>query len=188
MKILNENGKIEGVWKKCKKKQYVIKARKDGIAKDVYNCLENCTVSAREDEIILRGLFGEEWPIGKNKFLDRYVSTDGGSLDDLVEQRYFAETDVLTKASETEYYCLFVPKDQECAIYGIPTAETENCEYLSSDGKGYRALFSVNSKDSLSDHGNGDYIVCMSKDGKPDIEDMWVVDGNIFLKTYRLID
>lgn len=188
MEILNEKGKIEGVWQKCKKKQYRVKARKDGIAQDVYNVLENCTVAVREDEIVLRGLFGEEWPIGKTKFLDRYVLPNNGSLAELVEQRSFAEIDVLTKACETEYYCLFVPRDQECGIYGMPTDEIEKCEYRTADGKGYRALFRINSKDSLSDHGNGDYVVCCSKNGEPDVDDMWVVDGNVFLKTYQLVE
>ena len=188
MLILNENGKIEGNWKKCKKKQYIVKARKDENVKEVYNCLERSTVAVREDEIILRGLFGEEWPIGKTKFLDRYESIGGGTLDELAEKRFFAETDVLTRVTDELYFSLFIPKEKECAVYGMPSDKPSEIKYKDKNGKGYRAIFYANSKESISDHGNGDFVVCQSKNGYPDFDDVWVIDGKIFSETYRIIE
>ena len=53
----------------------------------------------------------------------------------------------------------------------------------------YGTILNVNSDNSISDHNKGDYIVCSkTKDGKPNLEDKWVVDGNIFEKTYEFID
>lgn len=36
-------------------------------------------------------------------------------------------------------------------------------------------------------HGDGDYLVCaVGKDGKPDLSDVWVVNGKIFPSTYDM--
>ena len=34
-------------------------------------------------------------------------------------------------------------------------------------------------------HGAGDYIVCAKKGGKPDLNDVWVVNGLVFNTTYE---
>ena len=53
----------------------------------------------------------------------------------------------------------------------------------------YGTLLNVNSENSVSDHNKGDYILCSAnKDGTPNLNDKWVVDGNIFEKTYELIN
>jgi hypothetical protein len=53
----------------------------------------------------------------------------------------------------------------------------------------YGTLLNVNSENSISDHDKGDYIVCsIDKYGLPNLEDMWVVDGNVFKQTYEFIE
>ena len=52
----------------------------------------------------------------------------------------------------------------------------------------YGTMLDVNSKNSISDHNQGDYIVCSkNEDGTPNLNDKWVVDGNVFQKTYEFI-
>lgn len=34
-------------------------------------------------------------------------------------------------------------------------------------------------------HSDGDYIICSDKNGKPDMSDRWVVNGEVFKETYQ---
>ena len=188
MKILNENGnEFINNWVACKKTSYVIQAKRDDSIKEVYNCLERSNVSVRENEVILKGLLGEMWAISEKKFLDRYTDTKGNSLKYLVEKKNFDWVDVATKASNTIYYSCLVPIGKECGIYGMATDKENEAVYHNAKGEGFRTLFLINSSDSISTHGDGDRLLCADKDGKPDISDIWVVDGEIFLKTYKLL-
>ena len=52
----------------------------------------------------------------------------------------------------------------------------------------YGTILNVNSENSVSNHFSGDYILCsINKDGTPNLKDKWVVDGNIFEKTYKFV-
>lgn len=36
-------------------------------------------------------------------------------------------------------------------------------------------------------HGNGDFLVCGEKNGRPDLSDVWVVNGKVFATTYGVV-
>lgn len=189
MEILNINGNnIQGEWMKCKKKSYVIEACKVSQNQTIFNQLERSNVFVKKGEILLRGLFGEVWVIDESKFLARYTDIDGNSLEQLVENDSFEWTKVATKASEDIYFALRIPREKECGLYGMRTDNKEDALYFNNVGEMFRTIFEINSKDSISDHGEGDCLMCMSIGGEtPDYSDIWVIDGFLFSKTYNVV-
>lgn len=188
MEILNVHGnEIKGEWIKCKKKSYVIEACKVSEATRIFNPLERSDVEVNKGEIILRGLLGEVWVIAESKFEERYTDLDGNSLTTIVQKDSFEWTKVATKASDAIYYALRIPREKECGLYGMKTERSEEAKYFNEKGEMFRTVFEINSKDSISDHGKGDCLMCMAKsDGTPDCDDIWVVDGYLFEKTYTI--
>lgn len=189
MEILNLNGNnIQGNWQKCKKKSYVIEAKKIAEDETIFNPLERADVFVKKGEILLRGLLGEVWVIDERKFLSRYTDEDGNSLDSLVKENFFDWTRVMTKSSDEIYFALRIPKEKECALFGMKTDKKEDAVYFNNAGEMFRTMFEINSKDSISTHGEGDCLICMSRrDGTPDFSDVWVVDGFVFERTYTFV-
>lgn len=189
MEILNlENNQIQGDWIKCKKVSYVIEACKVAENMKIYSPLECSEVFVQKGEILMRGLLGEPWVIGKEKFLSRYTSVEGESLNSLMTKESFDWIKVATKASDDVYFALRIPKTKECGIYGMKTDNKDEALYFNENGEMFRTVFAINSKNSISNHGNGDCLMCMSINGEtPDYSDIWVVDGFLFDKTYKVL-
>lgn len=187
MDILNEkDNKIEGNWVVCQKKSYIIKAkRKRGIT-SVFNVLENSIVPVGEDDIILKGLFQEEWAIGESKFLSRYTHIDGSPLTDMVGID-FDWIEIKTKADDSKYLAMRIDKAKHCGIYAIPTMDKSQIKYTNQVGVGYQTIFEINSPLSISDHGDGDYLMRQMSDDE-ELNDIWVVDGYVFNLTYTIND
>ncbi len=189
MEILNKNGnEISGKWIKCKKKSYVIEACKISESGKIFNPLERAEISVNKGEILLKGLLGEMWVIGEDSFLAKYTDTDGKGMESLVEKDSFDWTKVATKSNDAIYYALRISKERNCGIYGMKTAKSDDAKYINAKGEMFRTIFEINSKNSISNHGCGDCIMCMcSHNGTPDFSDIWVVDGFVFDKTYSIL-
>lgn len=186
MVILNDIPEIFSTkWQMCRKRVYSVKAMRNASITSVYNFLERSTVAVKPNDIIIEGMLGERYVISAERFLARYVHTDGSDLSDIVNLESFDWIEVNTKAVETVNYCLFIPKANQCGVYGMPTKDENKIVYRDKNGNGYQTLFQVNSPQSMSDHGNGDYLLCDSVN--KEFPDMWVVDGAVFEKTYKLI-
>lgn len=173
-------------WQKCCKRVYSVKAMRDCSYTSVYNYLERSTVAVTPDVVIIEGILGERYVISKGRFLSRYEHIDGSDLSDIIDLDNFGPIEVRTKPVETVNYCLFIPKKYQCEVYGMPTNDESRVVYRDEKGNGYQTMFQVNSPQSVSDHGNGDYLVCDSV--RKDFPDMWVVDGAVFEKTYKIIE
>lgn len=189
MEILNANGnQILGEWQKCQKKSYVIEAKKVSEDSEIFNPLERATVQVKKGEILLKGLLGEIWVIEESKFLARYTDEEGKSLSNVVKEDSFDWMKVATKPDDEVYFALRIPKEKECAIFGMKTDKKEDAKFTNNRGEFFRTMFEINSKNSISTHGEGDCLICTSKDdGTPDFSDVWVVDGFVFERTYKLV-
>ncbi len=187
MVILNDIPEIfSAEWRKCRKRSYTVKAMRSKGIKSVYNILERSTVSIGPDDVIIEGFFKERYVIGKERFFARYEHTDGTDLSDIIDKDNFDWIEVRTKTVDTINYCLFIPKEYHCGVYGMPTNDENKVVYRDGTGNGYQTLFQVNSPQSISNHGNGDYLLCDSINRTH--PDMWVVDGEVFGKTYEIIE
>lgn len=187
MVILNDIPELfSAEWRKCRKCSYTVKAMRSMEIKSVYNILERSTVSVGPDDVIIVSLLGERYVISKERFLARYEHIDGSDLSDIIDKENFDLIEVRTKAVDEVNLCLFIPKAHHCGIYGMPTNDESKVVYRDTAGNGYQTLFQVNSPQSISTHGDGDYLLCDSINRAH--PDMWVVDGEVFGKTYEIIE
>ncbi len=152
------------------KTDYSVEAKMVSEPTHVYNELELVSYDVTDDgvSVIIKGTLDEEWVTKVSKVIKTYTKEDGSALD---EEFFKNSKDVFqtikTKPTQDSNFALFVPKDV------ILTVETAWGDTL------YTNKSEVN-------HGNGDYLMCSNKDGKPDLSDVWVVNGAVLPKTYDL--
>lgn len=169
-------------YKKTRKKKYIITAHMPPMGTTVYNPLEKVSYTTNLNKrIVLTGTANEQWVIDFEKLCKTYTFLNG---------------DIITKErlrDKMEKYSLDFGDIQSEIIkpFKIKTKSgVENfaihipLKYKFSIKTSWGEVLQVNSKGVP--HKNGDYIVCSVKDGKPDLNDRWVVNGYIFSDTYDM--
>jgi hypothetical protein len=153
--------------KKVVKKMYEIRARYAEVGERVYNFLEDAHyVTSSEKCIVLTGTAGEQWVITAEKLQKTYM-LNGEPIVGNVAEIFATEQVVETKAGAEVYFAEFLPVEQKMSV------KTSWGEVLQANRDGVP-------------HGDGDYIVCSSKeDGAPNHDDRWVVNGLVFANTYE---
>lgn len=154
-------------WKKTRKKKYEVEICKPERGTKVYNYLEKSSyITSEGNEYVIRGTEGEEWVVSGKKILNTYETKSGKDIElSKVGTKYSRYT---TKKS----------KDQLWSCH-LPNKKYKRVEVLTAWG----TKLIANSGEHPN--GTGDYLVCSSKkDGSPNQEDKWVVNGNIYKKTY----
>lgn len=147
--------------KRYEKAEYVISAEKVGSGVEVYNYLEDCRyVTTDEKCIVLTGTVNEQWVVTEDKLRKTYLMEDGSEI-----------------ASVPEGAFSIMPKPSGETVFAERV--TEQISVMTSWGEELKA-----NRDGVP-HGDGDYIVYSVKDDKPDPEDRWVVNGEIFPRTYQ---
>jgi hypothetical protein len=116
--------------------------------------------------VILKGGLNEMWASKLPKVISTYTKADGSALG----ETDFADKDVwvslVTIAEPDAYFAMHVPLD---------VSVTVTC------------AFGDELHTNLADapHGDGDFLVCRKgADGKPDLSDVWVLDGVVFPEYY----
>lgn len=155
----------EQVIEKYKKGNYYIQATKAAPGTPVYNHLEDCHYVTNEQKcIILTGTAGEQWPVTFEKLVKTY---------DAVFPLYGR-----TEIKDFEGTITVSPKASADFIYAYQTKE--KVDVVTSWGEILHA-----NRDGVP-HGDGDFIVfAADRSGKINKDDSWVVNGEIFLKTYE---
>ena len=152
------------------KTDYVISAMMVNEPYDTYNFLELTDYHVEDDgvSVVLKGTLGEEWVTKLSKVLKSYTKEDGIALSesDLLDNKG-TFIPVRAKATPDANFAFFVPKN---VIVEVQTA--------------WGDVLYTNKSDT--DHGDGDYLVCNNDNGKPDLSDIWVVNGAVFETTYNL--
>ena len=169
------------LYKLCRKKHYNIKCCIPPKDIEIYNHLEDAHYITNDTEkVIMKGLMNEIWLIDLPTLMRSYRFIDGTpiNLETLNERGKIIDNDLIMNWQEVSSiksnslkFAQRIPK-----IYKLKIRTK------------YGTLLNVNSENSVSNHFFGDFILCSTNpDGTPNLNDKWVVDGNIFDKTYEFV-
>ena len=162
--------KTDEEWFLTGKKEYQVKAMMVSKETSFHNEYEDVDYTVTDDgeTVILKGVVGEMWATKLAKVIDTYTKPDGSQINASEFEQKDVYIDLLTKAAPDSNYAMFVPADT------IVIVETAWGDELHTN------VLNV-------PHGDGDYLVCRKgEDGKPDLSDVWVLNGVIFQKTYDI--
>lgn len=152
------------------KTDYVISGMMVNEPYDTYNFLELTDYHVEDDgvSVVLKGTLGEEWVTKLSKVLKSYTREDGSALseEDFTNNKGIF-IPIRAKATPDSNFAFFVPKNIICEV------QTAWGDVLYTNK-------------SETNHASGDYLVCNAVDGKPDLSDVWVVNGAVLETTYNL--
>lgn len=159
-------------YRQAQKKQYQIWCCKPSVGTLVWNCLEDVEYAITSKAcFILSGTRGEQWVIKPNKLMQTYTFADGTSINpQTLEERTKQDGTidwfkVQTIPTAAKVWACFVPK-------------ANAFEFQTPWGQ------MMCNRRGIS-HGLGDFIIRPDADGKPDINDGYVVNGAVFADTYN---
>ena len=157
-------------WLLTGKKAYPVQAMMASGETAFHNALEDVDYTVTDDgeTVILKGVAGEMWPSSLSTVQSTYTKPDGSRVSpaDFAEKDTFI--DLVAIPSPGSNYAMHVPPDVSV------TVETGGGSILHANRPG-------------APHGNGDYLVCrVGEDGKPDLSDVWVVNGELFPENYDM--
>lgn len=155
-------------WFLTGKKKYTIQAMMVSKEMTFHNDLEVVDLVASDDgeTVVLKGTRDEIWTSPLPQVVSRYTKPDGSELrlEDFENRDVYI--DIVTIPTKDAYYAMHVPNDITVTI------ETAQGNVLHTNLQN-------------APHGEGDFLVCtIREDGEPDLSDIWVVNGLIFLDCY----
>ncbi len=155
-------------WFLTGKKKYTIQAMMVSKEMTFHNDLEVVDLVASDDgeTVVLKGTRDEIWTSPLPQVVSRYTKPDGSELrlEDFENRDVYI--DIVTIPTKDAYYAMHVPNDITV------TVETAQGNVLHTNLQN-------------APHGEGDFLVCtIREDGEPDLSDIWVVNGLIFLDCY----
>lgn len=162
---------------RTRKKKYTIKCSMPLIGTQVTNHLKKAQYQTNEQKrFVLTGTVGEQWVIDANKLAKTYTLEDGRPINPETLQslvKHTSDGDIILRFNVTTIpngqtnWAMFIPvKD----VFQIPTA--------------WGDVLTVNAPGTP--HGAGDFLVCADANGQPNLNDRWVVNGEIFADTYDM--
>ena len=151
--------------KQYMKRSYTIKAEKVAVGTELYNYLEDCHYTTTNTKCIkLTGTVGEEWPVTIEKLVKTYTFVDGSPItSENIPKGEFEIRTIVGETAETIFAEQVKEKVRVATSWG---------EILTANREGIP-------------HGDGDFIVSANKNGEPNPEDRWVVNGLVFNNTYE---
>lgn len=151
-----------------KKKSYAMKAEVVAIGTEIYNFLEDCHYTTNEAKCVkLIGTIGEEWPVTLEKLAKTYTLADGTPItQENIPAGVFDIVTIVDDSAETIFAEQTIEQTKVSTSWG---------EVLTANREGVP-------------HGDGDFIVFANKDGKPNPDDSWVVNGMVFNNTYAPVN
>lgn len=170
-------------WKRTCAKQYEVYICMPAPGTKTRNALEKCVYTTNQERpFIISGTLGETWTIDADKFASKYGvrKTEGLVPVDInkYNQAYLN--------GQTIDWRKFEARPGQSRVWAF---------FLDIDKYGNAAKnFPVNTSwgDKLTanrtgvPHGHGDFLLCEDANGRPDLNNMWVVNGRVFVRTYDL--
>ena len=157
-------------WFVTGKTEYTIQGMMVSKETSFHNPLEVTDYTVTDDgvSVVLKGTSGEQWVSKLEKVAKTYTKADGSEIT----AKDFAKKDVFidlkTKAEPDTNLAMFVPAGLSVTV-----------------NTAWGDVLHTNLPNAP--HGDGDFLVCRAdKDGKPDLTDVWVVNGVTFPSTYDL--
>ena len=156
-------------WFPTGKTDYQVQAKMVSEDTEVYNFLEDVHYTAHNNDVdvVLKGTLGEEWVTKLSKVATTYTKLDGTevTLEDFAVRDTYID---LKTIPTTGNFAYFIPAEYKVAV-----------------NTAWGDLLHAN-RDGVT-HGDGDYLVCaVGEDGKPNLADVWVVNGAQFVKNYDM--
>lgn len=156
-------------WFLTGKKEYSIQGMMVSKETSFRNELEETDYTATDDGItvVLKGTVGEMWTSKLSKVISTYTKPDGTPLSeaDFAEKDVFI--DLITIPAPDTNFAMHVPNSISVTV--ITSWGDELHTNLPS-----------------APHGDGDFLICRAdEEGKPDLSDIWVVNGAVFPNTYE---
>ena len=123
---------------------------------------------------VLAGTLGELWCIDVVKLTQKYTFVSNGQPMPINNQSFNQRSngDVLdwqvvrTRPDNSKAWACFIPRNQQGQV------QTSWGAVLNINGVGVQ-------------HGKGDFVIAQDAGGKPNLDDIYVVNGNIFATTYN---
>lgn len=139
--------------------------------KKIFNYLEKAVYIPNERKpFIIQGTVGELWVVDPEKLVKTYEMPDGTPISP--EDVGLGWTKIKTRPDSSHNWAMQISP----AVYGDAATKIEIKtswgDVLHPNAAGIP-------------HGSGDYAVCSDNNGSPNLEDMWVVNGEVFLNTYQ---
>lgn len=160
-------------WKRTGKKKYEIWFSVPDIVVTMHNDFEDVDYTAGNGEALLSGTAGEPWSTKLEKIAKTYVFATGEAITPESLARHKQKSPdgwmkIATQSGAMTNYAMFLDKNK---YRNVPIAAWGCILWANRDG---------------IKHGDGDYLVCgMNQDGSPNFNDMWVVNGCVFVATYN---
>ena len=162
-------------WKKTHKKAYNVYMCRPLPGTQCVNRLEGSQyVTDQNKQFIISGTVGETWVIDVNKLAKTYTFADGTPITpDTLKAKCEDDGQIewvklSTRQDVTPNWAFHLPK----SIQNFPVQTSwGDTLYANRTGVG---------------HLKGDFLVCADAGGQPNLNDVWVVNGEIFPRTYDL--
>lgn len=163
-------------WKRTHKKSYEVYVCRPLPGAQCINRLEGTHyVTDQNKQFIISGTVGETWVIDMNKLAKTYIFADGTPITDAtLSKKCYSNGQMdweklITRADRNTNWAMLIPK----SIQNFPV-QTSWGDTLLANRPGIG-------------HGFGDFLVCADNGcGQPNLNDVWVVNGEVFPTTYDL--
>ena len=155
-------------WFLTGKRQYAVQAMMVSKEPSFHNELEvaDYTVTNDGETVILKGSSDEMWASKLPKVISTYTKPDGSEISEVDFAEKDVWIDIITHPEPDAYYAMHVPLNISVSV------ETAWGDILHTNLPN-------------APHGEGDYLVCRTgADGKPDLSDIWVLNGVVFPEYY----
>jgi hypothetical protein len=163
-------------WKKTHKKGYKVWICRPAIGTKCTNVLEGANyVTDQNKQFIISGTVGETWVIDIEKLAKTYTFDTGAPITpDALKSK-------MNKAGEIDWVKLATKQTGMATNYAfhLPLS-VKNFPVQTSLGDTLLA-----NRDGIK-HGKGDFLVCADAGGFPNLNDVLVVNGEVFPSTYDL--
>jgi len=159
-----------------KRDDYTVKISLCEPGRDYYNDLKDVHYKSDPSKVVITGTASEQWLTKPQKVIDTYVKLDGSPItkEDFMNLGK-GILEVKPKSNSDKCFAYHIPADQRDKFY-ITTSWGDNLKINATYAKGTQ---------NRIEHGDGDWVICYGKDGKPNIEDQSVINGLVFRNTYK---
>lgn len=176
--IENEIKRISdpSIWRRTHKKSYEVWVCKPRLGRMVQNKFEGTIYETNTNEqFVISGTAGEKWIISIDKLMKTYTFADGTpiTIDTLMskrtEQSLIDWIKIKTRPNAVTNWAVILDRN----VINFPVKTSWGSTLLANRPE--------------VEHGIGDVVVCADDGcGRPNFLDAWVVNGEIFPKTYDL--
>lgn len=148
------------------KRDYKVQLSKPPIGTKVHNFLEDADyVTDEKQPYVLKGTQGEEWCISLDKLRKGYDVAENPDT----ALMFMSPQQITTKPGGTVTWAKLVPVEN-----GTFQVSTSWGTVLTGNRPGIP-------------HGFGDIIMAADDNGQPSMTDRWIVNGAVFMDTYKLV-